>query len=345
MLAHSERSDDLVLFSPQEPARGAAAEASAPLVRGVPPVVASGGPAFPNAAGGKGPSASPPRVSTLRSPSAATRHPSTPVRLPAAPPGFRPRGFALRRAVVLVGLSLVVISLEVWAYRHFSEPLPAPSQTLSGGAAAPTASAAPAAVAAPIASVPAASVPAASELPTASAPAASAPAASAAPQRAATPMLVMTLGNRELPRTLASSETRTPDRGANLKRPVESGARPQHAASRVVAPRQQLVRRPEVPASSAISLPKTADADTAAAPVPAAGFRGALFIESLPEGARVFVDRELFGFTPLVVPGLLAGTRIVRVEATAHEPWSATVRVVADEQTPVTAHLRPASNR
>jgi hypothetical protein len=45
------------------------------------------------------------------------------------------------------------------------------------------------------------------------------------------------------------------------------------------------------------------------------------------------------GVTPLALNGIRAGTRVVRVEATGFERWSAAARVVANQQTRITAHL------
>jgi hypothetical protein len=69
------------------------------------------------------------------------------------------------------------------------------------------------------------------------------------------------------------------------------------------------------------------------------GFRGTLSVRSEPSRALVFVNGRAVGSTPLVLKELPIGSRAVRVEAEGYRPWSAAVRVVANEQTPVTAHL------
>jgi hypothetical protein len=65
----------------------------------------------------------------------------------------------------------------------------------------------------------------------------------------------------------------------------------------------------------------------------------------VPEGARVFVDRQAVGLTPVALRQLSAGSHVVRVEADEYERWSAAVRVVADQQTRVAAQLRQWSPR
>jgi hypothetical protein len=85
--------------------------------------------------------------------------------------------------------------------------------------------------------------------------------------------------------------------------------------------------------------------DTAPAPAPAAAaatdvrtvapFIGGMEITSEPAGAQVFVNGRLEGVTPLVIDGLPIGTRAVRVEAQDYIAWSSSVRVVANERTPI----------
>jgi hypothetical protein len=77
----------------------------------------------------------------------------------------------------------------------------------------------------------------------------------------------------------------------------------------------------------------------------AAQFQGTLLVESVPARAQVFVDRQALGPTPLRFSQLSAGSHVVRVEADGYEPWSAAVRVVADQRTRVTAQLRPSPAR
>jgi len=66
---------------------------------------------------------------------------------------------------------------------------------------------------------------------------------------------------------------------------------------------------------------------------------GTLRVESQPTGARVFVNNEYVGETPLVVGPVPAGSRAVRVQLDGYEPWSRGVRIVANESTIVAAQL------
>jgi len=74
-------------------------------------------------------------------------------------------------------------------------------------------------------------------------------------------------------------------------------------------------------------------------------YRGSLAIDSHPSGARVSVDGRGIGSTPLVLRDVPAGSRLVRVEADGHQAWSWTARVVANQQTRVTAKLYRNPNR
>lgn len=103
-----------------------------------------------------------------------------------------------------------------------------------------------------------------------------------------------------------------------------------------------------VDALSSISAP----AQTAATPTErtAAGratpvqtpFRGSLTVLSQPEGAQVYVNGREVGTTPVTMQHEPAGSRVVRVTLNDYDVWSASVRVVADEQNVVTANLRRA---
>ena len=66
---------------------------------------------------------------------------------------------------------------------------------------------------------------------------------------------------------------------------------------------------------------------------------GGLTVQSRPPGARVFVNDQLAGSTPVAIPGLPAGSATVRIELDGYQPWTATVRVAAGEQTRVAASL------
>lgn len=107
-----------------------------------------------------------------------------------------------------------------------------------------------------------------------------------------------------------------------------------------------------VPAPSEERRPRPRSTQTAAARPPASqaaprdvvhpgssGFHGFLVVVSEPPGARVLVNGSVVGSTPLALDRVAVGSRVVRVEADGYEPWSAAVRVVANEQTHVTAVL------
>lgn len=68
---------------------------------------------------------------------------------------------------------------------------------------------------------------------------------------------------------------------------------------------------------------------------------GALQIDSTPRGARVFINRQEVGVTPLVLTGLVVGSHVVRLEADGHATWSSAIRVIADRQTDVRTKLAP----
>ncbi|MQA28377.1 MAG: PEGA domain-containing protein [Luteitalea sp.] len=88
-------------------------------------------------------------------------------------------------------------------------------------------------------------------------------------------------------------------------------------------------RTPRVSSSPATSRP-------AGAP-----YRGSIAVHSEPQGAQVFVNGEPVGFTPLELKNVPAGSRAIRLQAEGYQRWSAAVRVVANQQTRVSATLHP----
>ena len=68
---------------------------------------------------------------------------------------------------------------------------------------------------------------------------------------------------------------------------------------------------------------------------------GALTVQSVPQGASVFINNEYAGRTPLTVRTLPAGSRAVRVSLDGYGTWSRGVRVVANQSTSIRAQLTP----
>jgi hypothetical protein len=94
-------------------------------------------------------------------------------------------------------------------------------------------------------------------------------------------------------------------------------------------------RRPTMTRPAPADSPRAVSRGVATSSVPR--FRGTLAIDSVTKGARVFVNGEPVGVTPLVLRNLPAGSRAVRVEAPGYRAWSASVQVTANRQTRVMA--------
>jgi hypothetical protein len=112
------------------------------------------------------------------------------------------------------------------------------------------------------------------------------------------------------------------------------------------APERRLVTLTASRPSQVIDVPlaKAAAATPAppkpAAPVKGAGeFVGSVFVETRPVGARVFIDGREVGTSPVDVPGVAAGSHVVRLELKGYKRWSASVAVVAGERNRVAASL------
>ena len=109
-----------------------------------------------------------------------------------------------------------------------------------------------------------------------------------------------------------------------------------------------LVERPgHLPASGRVTITERAPVASfaprlRAAPAPApAVTSGALDVVSRPAGARVSLDGQAVGLTPLRLADLAPRAYAMRLELAGHRPWSTTVRVVAGETARVAASLEP----
>ena len=101
-------------------------------------------------------------------------------------------------------------------------------------------------------------------------------------------------------------------------------------------PSREQPRRPMTGSAVAANSP-TASRRVQTATVPR--FRGTLAVDTITQGARVFVNGDFMGVTPLVLKDLPVGSRAVRVEAAGYRPWSSSVQVTANRQTRVAARL------
>jgi hypothetical protein len=66
-------------------------------------------------------------------------------------------------------------------------------------------------------------------------------------------------------------------------------------------------------------------------------------LTSSPAGAQVVLNGKVVGETPVVLNDLPVGSRAIIVRRDGYSPWSASVRVVANQRTIVRANLIPQS--
>jgi hypothetical protein len=126
--------------------------------------------------------------------------------------------------------------------------------------------------------------------------------------------------------------------------PVASGARfqegwealPDSSARSVPSPLATIGQSDRAPLTRTLQRPAARPRRTV--------FRGALAVNSRPTGARVSINGQSLGLTPLMVNRLPAGSRVVRVTAQGYHPWSSAVRVVANERNSVMATLQRLPN-
>lgn len=77
-----------------------------------------------------------------------------------------------------------------------------------------------------------------------------------------------------------------------------------------------------------------------AEPRPGAYF-GVVFVDSRPQGAKVFIAGKEYGKTPLRIPEVPIGSHVVRLELPDHSTWTKPVRVAAGQEVRVTGSLEP----
>jgi hypothetical protein len=93
----------------------------------------------------------------------------------------------------------------------------------------------------------------------------------------------------------------------------------------------------------AASAGRPASGESAASPGPAASnaSTGTLAIDSRPAGARVFVDDQSVGTTPVRVPDVTPGNHIVRLELADHRTWTEVAQVARGKTARVAGSLEP----
>lgn len=74
-------------------------------------------------------------------------------------------------------------------------------------------------------------------------------------------------------------------------------------------------------------------------PLPAQASTGMLVVDSRPPGARVILDGQDVGATPLSLPEVTPGTHRIRLELPGFNPWVTTAQITAGARTRVAASL------
>ena len=116
------------------------------------------------------------------------------------------------------------------------------------------------------------------------------------------------------------------------------------AAETSAAPPQPLIAPPaavQSPEPMTAPLAKAGDEAKASAPSKAKGelLAGTLTIDSHPRGASVFLDEQLVGTTPMLLPTIAPGTHVVRLQLDGYHGWSSTTQVEANRRNRVAGSL------
>lgn len=88
------------------------------------------------------------------------------------------------------------------------------------------------------------------------------------------------------------------------------------------------------------TVSRTLSVSPTSSPTSAPG-TGSISISSQPAGAEVYIDNIYYGITPVTVPSVSAGSRVVKLQMAGYTPWQATVQVNSGQVTPVEATLQP----
>lgn len=88
-------------------------------------------------------------------------------------------------------------------------------------------------------------------------------------------------------------------------------------------------------------LQRSGTAPAPAPRAPGAAATGSLYILSRPSGARVLLDGNPAGVTPLRIPSVPAGSHSVRLELPDHRGWTTSLRVSGGQEARVSASLDP----
>ena len=147
-------------------------------------------------------------------------------------------------------------------------------------------------------------------------------------------------------------KTRATNREPEAPRPMPVSAVSTASAAPTTAPTTAPTLRaeahpapapPVAPAKTAEPAPTPSKTTRpAASGVPSAsGYRGALALTSSPDGAQVVLNGKVVGETPVVLNDLPVGSRAIVVRRDGYSPWSASVRVIANQRTTVRATLTP----
>jgi Protein kinase domain/PEGA domain len=95
------------------------------------------------------------------------------------------------------------------------------------------------------------------------------------------------------------------------------------------------------PSRSRPRSPSPPPSKPAATPAPTSALTGALYVDSRPRGARIYVDGRAVGTTPMQLSKIDIGSHVVRLELAGHQTWTSAARVVAGSTAKVTGSLEP----
>ena len=91
------------------------------------------------------------------------------------------------------------------------------------------------------------------------------------------------------------------------------------------------------PAPAATRRPAPAQS----APREQTSFTGSVYVDSRPQGARIYIDGKDYGTTPVRIPSVPIGSHVIRLELPNHRAWSSSLRVTAGVEARVTGSLDP----